>query len=383
MRPTARPGGGFVLVVAALLAAAPTPLAAGDGFPQGMVAFTVSEDGSCPAGWQPATYAAGRLILSVASPADAMKSVGEPIADRTDPSHDHDYGFSFPIGGFKYSLSPETALGSAISVELSGTSEATTTGYPFLQAGVCEAVGGVDDDLPYATIAHFSGASCPPGGAWTPLQQADGRFLLPNPAGASSSGVSYGHWSVGSAGHSHPFSSVSLDWPTKSVDELVLLPLTPNFILPVSPLPLVETSGSSLMAPFVSLLTCEKIEDTGSGTFTEPIAVFYGSSGCAQGWEPVTASAGRFVVGLPSGGTQLAAFGGSPMVAGEQVRSHLHAVSGSVDVPALMGHGGNAEVSIDLVPPGSVDYQIDAGSEGGLPYYTASLCRPTGAAAAK
>jgi len=375
-----------VCVLNALLATtlATAPAAAQEAtpgvYPDGMVAFVVSESGACPSGWKPAAYAAGRMILSVTQAEDAMKSYADPISDHTAPGHDHQFEVEVILENRKsLSANGGVGAGAAGTWTSSGTSTDATPGYGFMQWAACEigSANSGEDNLPYATIAYFSTDSCPR--SWQAWPQAQGRFLLPLPEGANTTGEGYGEWSpTAPDGHGHTFVTTitfdrtDLEWLFPDTDGYAYY--TPSFTdtcLTGDP-----CSGGGLTVPLVTLLTCEKIQDTGAGTFTDPVAIFVGGA-CPAGWSPVPEAAGRFLFALPDGGSQGAVFGASPLTADEKVRQHVHGGSGYVRVPVKATTQPGDGHDWSLVTADDYPYKFAMLEAGGLPFYTASFCRPS------
>src|SRR5262245_16731655 len=92
-----------------------------DGIPRGMLAFFAGDVAGCPAGWQPADYAAGRLVVGVTDASGVGVTVGTPLADQEDRAHAHPYSGSVTLA----SLSIAGADGSNNQGAQSGTTRWT------------------------------------------------------------------------------------------------------------------------------------------------------------------------------------------------------------------------------------------------------------------
>jgi len=71
--------------------AAPTAAQTPDTTPSGMIAFFMSSGVGCPTGWQIATQPQGRVLVGIATGAEVGTTVGSPMADQTDPTHNHGF----------------------------------------------------------------------------------------------------------------------------------------------------------------------------------------------------------------------------------------------------------------------------------------------------
>ncbi len=122
------------------LATAETP--GDDGVPSGTVAF-FSFDGSggnCPAGWVPAAQVQGRMVVGTTEAADVGVLVGAPLADQEDRAHVHAYQGTVQLPSRNVAGANGGNNQGAQSGDhaLMGTSDASTSGLPFVQLLVCE-----------------------------------------------------------------------------------------------------------------------------------------------------------------------------------------------------------------------------------------------------
>ena len=117
---------------------APARESAGDGTPQGMVAFFL--DGACPAGWSSADLARGRMIVGVTNPASVRKTVGVALTDKQVPVHQAKYSGAVTVGtqDLKADGGPNHDGTSPEAYALSGDTKANDTKLPFIQLVVCE-----------------------------------------------------------------------------------------------------------------------------------------------------------------------------------------------------------------------------------------------------
>ncbi|MFT3771866.1 MAG: hypothetical protein QM820_41185 [Minicystis sp.] len=110
-----------------------------DGVPSGTVAFFAGD--ACPPGWQLSAKAQGRLVVGVA---DGMKKiglqVGNPLADREDRQHNHDYfgNVTLPGKGIAGADGSGSDGAEATTYTVAGTSDPTASGLPFMQMAACE-----------------------------------------------------------------------------------------------------------------------------------------------------------------------------------------------------------------------------------------------------
>lgn len=125
-----------------LLAAAALPAAAGESAPTGMVAFFTTD--SCPAGWKKADYVTGRLVVAVKDGTKVGGTVGTPLKDRENRTHQHSYSTtvtlkSKSISGASSCCNDHGAQSKyANPVTSPATTDPATSSLPFTQLVVCE-----------------------------------------------------------------------------------------------------------------------------------------------------------------------------------------------------------------------------------------------------
>lgn len=122
------------------LALAPAAASAADpDVPKGAVAlFNLA---SCPSGWTPAAYAAGRLLLVTTDGARVGIKTGDPLGNADDRKHEHPYSASVTVNHKRISGADSCCNGSAAeakSYSFTGKTDAATTSLPFIQLVVCE-----------------------------------------------------------------------------------------------------------------------------------------------------------------------------------------------------------------------------------------------------
>jgi hypothetical protein len=122
----------------AVLASGPAALADSD-VPTGTVAFF--NLAACPAGWTPAAYATGRLVLATVDPGRVGVQTGTPLTNAEDRTHLHTYVGSVKVGDKEIAGSDSCCNDSAAEAktyDFSGTTAPATTRLPFIQLTVCE-----------------------------------------------------------------------------------------------------------------------------------------------------------------------------------------------------------------------------------------------------
>jgi hypothetical protein len=111
-----------------------------DDSPAGMVAFFTGT--SCPNGWTAASYASGRLVVAVTEGDEVGNTVGTPLSDREDRTHDHGYSTTIDLEHKSISAASgccnDQGAKDTDSNEASGTTKKSTSGYPFTQLVICE-----------------------------------------------------------------------------------------------------------------------------------------------------------------------------------------------------------------------------------------------------
>ena len=121
------------------LATAPNPGGAAPSAPKGTVAFF--NLAACPVGWNPARYAAGRLVLATSVGSSTPVQVGTALGGQEDRRHKHEYATTVSVGSRSIAAASSCCNDSATkagSYAVSGTTEEATSGLPFVQLVVCE-----------------------------------------------------------------------------------------------------------------------------------------------------------------------------------------------------------------------------------------------------
>jgi len=157
------------------------------GLPQHMVTYmTGPGQTECPNNWTEAAYAQGRLILGTTAGSKVQILAGTPATDAQPPQHVHAFTVTGIVASGSNSSLPTSGVhiprAAGGEVTSSGTSQEASLPLPFIQFLVCEQMAAESpDSAPYGTVAFFNASTCP--NNWAALAQADGRFLLPAPAG--------------------------------------------------------------------------------------------------------------------------------------------------------------------------------------------------------
>jgi hypothetical protein len=208
---------------------------------------------------------------------------------------------------------------------------------PFIQFLVCEQTAAEPtDSAPYGTVAFFNASTCP--NNWAALAQADGRFLLPVPAGVPLSYETSTAWDPANPPtHTH---GLQASFATQSADYEAFPGNWVEFANPGTYGVAGTTASVGPVLPFVSLLVCEKGALGKSEGVPLGTSIFFGAEDCPDGWGVTIGVNGRFVMGIGGNGTQGATFGSDPIVPGETSVQHDHGFSGAVSPPASSYPGG-------------------------------------------
>ena len=128
----------FLLAIASMpVGSARGDTPAADDVPPGAVAFFPG--GACPEGWAPAADVEGRAIVGATAGPVVGVTVGEPLADAEDRTHAHVFRFGVklpPHGAAAFDGSNDDGA-AARTYEVAGTTEASTSGLPFIQVQAC------------------------------------------------------------------------------------------------------------------------------------------------------------------------------------------------------------------------------------------------------
>ena len=335
---------------------------ADDNTKQNMIAFFMET--GCPDGWDVYEPAQGRLLLGVT---DSTKFTigstggGDPLTDQENPTHTHQYstlvdagskGLAASSGSNKQGSSPGDKN---VPYEPPGITGASTSNTPLIQLTVCQktaapSVPSAPDPYPMGALAFFDSATCPVGNDtnspdWqaAPLGQDDlGYFVVPffdPPASTLAALVGTGMAPGEDRAHNHAFaSSIKLTaveyvglW--EKGGRTVATSGTKNFSNYNVP--------TDLGLPYLTLQLCQRatftMNENPPPNVPKYVVSFFTTQTCPTGWKMTQTTTGRYLVGLPAGGTPGASFGGIgglPLDPSESaptpVVAHDHTFSGQV-----------------------------------------------------
>ena len=182
------------------------------------------------------------------------------------------------------------------------------------------------DPMPESAVMFFNTPGCPID--WYPYYGAYKRAIVPVQPGDVGLQVPPDH--PGLYSHIHKFSSsITLPWLSYALGPWGC---TTNCVSAEGTHPIEGETGTGTPPPLpeIFLYACIKAEDPAPGTIPSGLmAYFFRSTGCKRGWTQVTEATGRILVGLPSGGSAGATFGGPPLRSKED-RAHSHRMRGDV-----------------------------------------------------
>jgi len=372
------------VVVGGVLGAAATSAPA-QGLPQHMVTYmTGPSQTQCPANWNEAAYAQGRLILGTTDGSKVQAVAGIPASNAQPPQHVHAFTVTGTIAAGSNSSLPTSGVGVNIprgaggDVNSSGTTQATPIPLPFIQFLVCEQTATPSlDSAPYGTVAFFNASTCP--NNWGALGQADGRFLLPAFAGVKPGYATSTAWDPANPPtHTH---GLQASFGTQSAEYEAFPGNWVEFASQGTYGVTGTTASAGPVLPFVSLLVCEKAAMGNSEGVPLGTSIFFGAQNCPDGWGVTIGANGRFVMGIGGNGTQGATFGSGPIGPGQTSVQHDHGFSGMVSPPASAYPGGPTRVGYGRQP-----YVTTAGNGYGgtssaattqLPYLVMQSCTYT------
>jgi hypothetical protein len=353
------------------------------GLPQHMVTYmTGPGQTECPNNWTEAAYAQGRLILGTTAGSKVQILAGTPATDAQPPQHVHAFTVTGTVASGSNSSLPTSGVhiprAAGGEVTSSGTSQEASLPLPFIQFLVCEQMAAESpDSAPYGTVAFFNASTCP--NNWAALAQADGRFLLPAPAGVPLSYATSTVWDPANPPtHTH---GLQASFGTQSADYEAFPSNWVEFANPGTYSVAGTTAGAGPVLPFVSLLVCEKGALGNSVGVPLGTLIFFGAEDCPDGWGVTIGANGRFVLGIGGNGTQGATFGADPISPGETSVQHDHGFSGVVSPPVSAYLGGPPRSGYGRQP-----YVTTAGSGYGgtsspatseLPYVVMQACTYT------
>lgn len=238
------------------------------------------------------------------------------------------------------------------------------------------------DGMPQFTVAYFNG-SCPEGWTSAELGAASGRSLVPTMPGGGAGGTA-GEALTNGLAPTHEHHTASATVATGST-RYVLVGGGGNGSLGNADTYPMTGSAPKLAdnLPYVQYNVCMKlVAPAPANPVPEGVATFHTLPFCPAGWNNYTAAAGRYLVGLPAGGTAGATFGGKPLTPGE-LRTHGHDVSGQIDFPrhniagaAGCCAGGYAASGLTaFTGKTGVDTKAAANDSAvQAPYFTATFC---------
>lgn len=226
------------------------------------------------------------------------------------------------------------------------------------------------DALPTGAISFFEGA-CPSG--WMPYAQAVGRTLMPNSAGLTGvvSGTPYAPVEVRTHQHSLAFSIDLGSVNYVLVDGCCNSGTSGTLTVNVNG----TTDAETADVPYAQLMVCRKVDAPNAGTVPSGLTAYFESASCPATWTALGASAGRFVVGTPTGATNDVTFGGIELYSGE-ARTHTHPLAGSW-APTSHGIAGASGCCADgYASSSSAAYSgVTGATDASPPYLQLTHCR--------
>lgn len=343
-----------------------------------IVSFFMSAKGVCPAGWEEATYARGRMILQ-ASDGNQGRAMGQPF----EPAHPwkHHHGYVLGLQSDKLYKNAEWTTDQTRQVRLVtypqrmagkpdsgldpndifGSTSDEELGYPYFQAVLCEQQEQGEegqrliDALPVDSVMYFNGPVCPgsvdPDLEWANYDEGAGRFIVPLVEKGAHGRKVGTPWTakVISAGtffnHDHG-TSLDISSTLMGIDGATTTSkvncdfghqtgtfwdpagyafsscywrskATSKITLKMYP------ENESTTFPFYTLLACRKegMRATQTPVLPKNFTFFRATADCAK-YVTVPATMGRFLVPLPENALPNQAFG-TPLADGE-ARSHTH-----------------------------------------------------------
>ncbi|MFT3771867.1 MAG: hypothetical protein QM820_41190 [Minicystis sp.] len=246
--------------------------------------------------------------------------------------------FGFAVTALTACVLDATGLGTATTEGTSSSATASSSsgaGGSSSSSSSSSSGGGqggaapVGDPIPIGAVSFFLTAACPTG--WDPYLAADGRLILPamDPAKA---GTTHGSPLMNGEdrGHAHTIdtsfalSSFKLAGASGSNDGIAAAGTVPFQT---------TTDPTSTHLPYVQLLVCKKTATPGSGPIPAGMHLFFEGSTCPSPFQPASATAGRFLVALPTNAPPDQPFGGAPL-ASTDTRTHTHSVSAELQTDA-------------------------------------------------
>ena len=271
---------------------------------KGLISYFWGE--ACPTNWTNFEPAAGRVILSVANASGVGFSVGTPLQDMQEVTHNHTATSSFQLRPQSIELD-QTSDGINLANRnqpFQTVTASNDTGYAYMQLNLCQfnpqPYAYAEISMPIGAIAFFDSLSCPAN--WLPYTEADGRVIV-----LSNISGSYPSQDIPTIPgqpflHRHPYSAF---WQPAS--QPVAASTNGNDVQATADAVVCndETAmGEDYGIPYYSALTC--VAQTGNYTSSTPddMIIFTTSNLCPTGWIPVQHGyVGRFPVAVTDGGT--------------------------------------------------------------------------------
>ncbi len=374
-----------------------------DTSPAGMVAFFPQSQ--CPDGWEPATYAQGRLLLGVTdlTSYDLAKTTGTALTNLEAPAHQHPFAVTLDLAE-KHLSGGDCGgdTGNAVhkgSYTVNGpTQSGGSSDLPLFQILACEKKDSGQSPPPtdgYGTsaVAFFNLPACPAN--WQPAigypqgntesapsSPVDGYFVMPfeaPPDGTVGTLVGNPYGNGEQRTHSHALtSSISLG----SYQYEVFLGSCSNLTSDGAHSFSGTTSASFDNVPYVQLLMCEREPNFSSANpppVPSDIVTFFSSQNCPYPWKSSSTGTGRFLVGLPDGGTPNEAFGsGTPLTNPGDRIPHSHGLKGSITLSNVqhvaLAKGSDSD---KFGTTGTYEYGGTTNPANfDLPYLTTANCQP-------
>jgi|GEM_PF-5983977 len=250
----------------------------------------------------------------------------------------------------------------------------------FLLAAMQPRAMAQSQSYPNGTILFYDGHNCGFSTAWSdfswPSESVYGRFVVA-PMGRQSVGRTATVGSVSGAGHSHG----QLGGPIYTGSTgYVASPLGSNDSLAAYPTETTSSGSTESWGGLPSISRRPCITDGSGPKYPIPsgLIIFTDEGGCPSGgWTELTVAAGRLIVTLPDGGTNLATFGAVPNPDNTQMVTHDHSVN---PVVALTSVGVTVAANNDKkdyvgVFPYAVTNAVTNSAAVNAPYVRLRLCQ--------
>jgi hypothetical protein len=164
--------------------AGPGGAAGGDALPTGAISYF--RGATCPTGWSPYEPARGRFVVATIGAVPTGTTSGDALTSGEDRKHQHAFSLTFALKDQSFlaaSGGSNGGIASKSAVTISGSTEPSSTGLPYVQLLVCRKSGKPSNGaLPRGMQVFFESTTCPEGFAQTETTQ--GRFVVGLPKGA-------------------------------------------------------------------------------------------------------------------------------------------------------------------------------------------------------